>query len=204
MTVETSPLYICFAVRLNVECGANNNTIREQWFGKNSGAKARDAFPPCAMLLPGVRIMTTTSKATVRFVADDLFVGITPSGRALVLDTDSQRSAGPSPVELLLVALGACTATDVASILKKKRQQVTSYTVEVTGERRSEYPRSYTSMRVHHILTGRAISAKAVAHAVELSENKYCSVSATLKPKVEIQTTFEIIEEARQTFGSSN
>jgi putative redox protein len=145
--------------------------------------------------------MSTTNRATVRFVADDLFVGITPAGRALVLDTDSQRSTAPSPVELLLVALGSCTATDVASILKKKRQHVTGYTVEVSGERRTEYPRSYTSMKVHHILTGTAISPAAVAHAIELSENKYCSVSATLKPKVEIQTTFEIIEETRQTTG---
>ena len=145
--------------------------------------------------------MVSSTKATVRFVDDDLFVGITPAGRALVLDTNSQRSSAPSPVELLLVALGSCTATDVASILKKKRQHVTSYTVEVSGERRDEYPRSFTWMKVHHILTGRAISAKAVAHAIELSETKYCSVSNTLSPKVEIQSTFEIIEEASQMSG---
>jgi putative redox protein len=145
--------------------------------------------------------MSTTNKATVRFVADDLFVGITPGGRALVLDTDSQRSSAPSPVELLLVALGSCTATDVISILKKKRQHVTSYIVEVSGERRTEYPRKYTSMKVHHILTGTAISPQAVAHAIDLPDNKDCSVAATLRPTVEIQTTFEIIEETRQTSG---
>jgi len=145
--------------------------------------------------------MSATAKAIVRFVADDLFVGVTPGGRALVLDTNSQRSSAPSPVELLLVALGSCTATDVASILKKKRQQVTSYTVEVSGERRDEYPRSYTSMNVHHIVTGRGISERAVAQAIELSETKYCSVAATLRPQVEIHTTFEIIEEGRPTPG---
>jgi putative redox protein len=145
--------------------------------------------------------MSTPGKAIVRFVTDDLFVGITPGGRAIVLDTDSQRSSAPSPVELLLVALGSCTATDVASILKKKRQDVTSYTIEVSGERRADYPRSYTSMRVHHILTGHAISPKAVAQAIELSDNKYCSVAATLRPNVEIQTSFEIIEAPRQTSG---
>lgn len=145
--------------------------------------------------------MSTNGKATVRFVVDDLFVGVTPGGRALVLDTNSQRSSAPSPVELLLVALGSCTATDVASILKKKRQHVTSYTVEVTGERRDEYPRSYTSMTVHHIVTGYAIAAKAVAQAIELSETKYCSVAATLRPQVEIHSTFEIIEAARPTSG---
>lgn len=142
-----------------------------------------------------------TAKAIVKFVDDDLFVGITPGGRALVLDTNSQRSSGPSPVELLLVALGSCTATDVVSILKKKRQHVTSYTVEISGERRSEPPRSYTSMKVHHVLTGRSISPTAVAHAIELSDTKYCSVADTLRPKVEIQSTFEIIEEPRQTDG---
>ena len=141
----------------------------------------------------------TGVKATVRFVSDDLFLGITPSGHALALDTDSKRSSAPSPVELLLVALGSCTATDVASILAKKRQQVTSYTVEVSGQRRDEYPRSYTSMKVHHILTGRSISTKAVAQAIELSDTKYCSVAATLRPAVEIQSSFEIIEEPTQT-----
>jgi len=144
---------------------------------------------------------TSGVKATVKFVSEDLFLGVTPSGHAMVLDTDSQRSSASSPVELLLVALGSCTATDVASILSKKRQQVTSYVIEVTGKRRDEYPRSYTSMRVHHILTGKSISAKAVAHAIELSETKYCSVAATLRPTVEIQSTFEIIEEPVSQIG---
>ena len=137
-------------------------------------------------------------KATVRFVADDLFLGTTPSGHALPFDTDSDRSSAPSPVEILLVALGSCTATDVAGILKKKRQHVTSYVVEVSGERREEHPRRFTSMKVHHILTGRSLSAKAVADAIELSDTKYCSVAATLRPGVEIQTTFEIIEESQE------
>ena len=135
-------------------------------------------------------------KAIVRFVAEDLFLSITPSGHALPLDTDSSRSAAASPVELLLVALGSCTATDVAGILAKKRQRVTSYVVEVSGTRREEHPRSFTSMKVHHVFTGKSISAKAVAHAIELSETKYCSVAATLRPGVEIQTTFEIIEDS--------
>src|SRR6185503_20400407 len=146
----------------------------------------------CSMTVPDV-------KATVRFVSDDLFLAVTPSGHALPLDTNSNRSSAPSPVELLLVALGACTATDVASILKKKRQHVTSYTVEITGQRRDDYPRRFTAMNVHHIVTGTAISAKAVAQAIELSETKYCSVAATLRPQVEIQSSFEIIEEPTET-----
>ena len=135
----------------------------------------------------------------MQFVSDDLFLGITPSDHALALDTDKERSSAPSPVELLLVALGSCTATDVASILKKKRQVVTKYIIEVSGVRRDDHPRSFTSMKVHHILTGRSISPKAVADAIELSETKYCSVAATLRPTVEIQSSFEIIEETPQT-----
>jgi putative redox protein len=142
-----------------------------------------------------------TPKAIIRFVDADLFLGITPSGHALALDTDSHRSSAPSPIELLLVALGSCTATDVAGILKKKRQHVTSYTVEVSGERRLDYPRKYTSMKVHHIFKGRGISEKAVTQAIELSETKYCSVAATFRPQVEIQSTFEIIEETPDATG---
>jgi putative redox protein len=135
-----------------------------------------------------------SSKAIVRMVSDDLFVGITPSGHAVTFDTNSERSSAPSPVEILLVALGSCTAVDVAGILEKKRQNVTSYVVEVSGQRRDEHPRSYTSMNVHHVLTGTGLTEKAVAQAIELSESKYCSVAATLRPTVEIQSSFEIIE----------
>lgn len=133
-------------------------------------------------------------KAVVRFAGDELFIGTTPSGHSVVFDTNSQRSLAPSPVEILLVALGSCTAVDVIGILQKKRQKVSSYSVEVSGERREDYPRSYTSMKVHHILIGSNLSEKAVSQAIELSETKYCSVADTLRPKVEIQSTFEIIE----------
>jgi len=135
-------------------------------------------------------------KAIVRLVSDDLFVGITPSGHSMTLDTDSSRSIAPSPTELLLLAAGACTATDVASILVKKRQHVIAYVIEVSGVRRDDFPRKYTSMKVHHILTGRNLSRNAVAQAIELSDTKYCSVAATLRPGVEIQTSFEIIEDS--------
>jgi putative redox protein len=137
----------------------------------------------------------TTSNAIIKFSGDDLFIAITPSGHAQVLDTNSERASAASPVELLLIALGSCTGIDVVSILKKKRQDVTDYRIEVSGERRTEHPRAYTRMQVRHILRGRNLSEKAVAQAVELSEAKYCSVAATLRPTVEIVSSFEIIEE---------
>jgi putative redox protein len=97
-------------------------------------------------------------------------------------------------MELLLVALGSCTGVDVVSILKKKREELTDYRVEVRGERREEHPRSYQRMEVHHIVTGRNISERAVKQAIELSEQNYCSVAATLRPTAEIVSSFEIIE----------
>ena len=139
--------------------------------------------------------MEDEKAAIVHYAGSDLFIGVTPSGHALALDGGSGTNAAPSPVELLLVALGTCTAVDVISILKKKREQVTEYRVEVKGERREDYPRSFKRMTVHHIIKGRKISPRSVAQAIELSETKYCSVAATLRPTVEILSTFETIEE---------
>ena len=133
-------------------------------------------------------------KATVHFAGNDLFIGITPSKHALTLDTDHERASAPTPMELLLVALGSCTAVDVIGILQKKREDVQDYRVEVSGQRREDHPRSYSKMRIHHLVKGRNISEKSVAQAIELSENKYCSVAATLRPTVEIVSSFEIIE----------
>jgi putative redox protein len=135
------------------------------------------------------------AKAVVHSAGDGLFVAITPSGHAQVLESSSERASAATPLELLLIALGACTAVDVVSILKKKREHVTDYRVEVRGTRREEYPRAFTRMEVRHVVRGRGVSEKSVASAIELSETKYCSVAATLRPGVEIVTSYEIIED---------
>lgn len=134
------------------------------------------------------------SKAVVEWKGADLFVGRTPSGHPILLDTDHARNSALTPMELLLVALGSCTGVDVVSILKKKRQAVSAYRVEVRGERRDQHPRSYKRMEVHHIVTGHNVSEQSVAQAIQLSEEKYCSVAATLRPTAEIVSSFEIIE----------
>ena len=134
------------------------------------------------------------TKAVIEWKNTDLFVGHTPSGHSVLLDTDHTRHSAPTPMELLLVALGSCSGVDVVSILKKKRQDVSAYRVEVRGERRDEHPRSFKRMAVHHIVTGRNISEQSVAQAIQLSEEKYCSVAATLRPAAEIVSSFEIIE----------
>jgi putative redox protein len=136
-----------------------------------------------------------STHATLKFAGDDFFIATPPSGHALTLDFNGERSSAPGPLELLLVALGGCTGADVISILNKKREQVTDYRIEVHGERRDEHPKSFKKMEVKHILRGRGISEAAVKQAIDLSVNKYCSVAGTLRPTVEIVSTFEIHEE---------
>ena len=133
-------------------------------------------------------------KAVIQYAGDEFFIGTTPSGHAQAIDTKGDRKAAPTPLEMLLVSVGACTAADVISILEKKRQVVTDYKVEISGERREEHPRAFTKFRIHHIVCGRDVSEHAVAQAIELSDTKYCSVAATVRPTAEITTSFEIIE----------
>lgn len=133
-------------------------------------------------------------KATIQYAGDEFFIATSPSGHAQTIDGKSDRKSAPTPVEMLLMSVAACTAIDVVSILEKKRQVITDYRVEITGTRRDEYPRAFTAFHVHHIVYGRSVSEKAVAAAVEISDTKYCSVAATVRPTARITTDFEIIE----------
>jgi putative redox protein len=136
-----------------------------------------------------------TYKATVHYAGDEFFVGTGYSGHAQVMDSKGDRNAATTPIEMLLIAVAACTAMDVQSVLAKKRQDVTAYDVEVTGERAEDHPRRFLKFHVHHIVRGRNVSEQAVAHAVELSDQKYCSVAATVRPTAEITTSYEIVED---------
>lgn len=135
-----------------------------------------------------------SAKAIVRNAEDGFFIGTIASGHSMVLDVDHDRNSAATPVDLLLIALGGCTGVDIVSVLKKKREKVTGYRVEVSGERRDEHPRNFTKMHLHHIIEGHNVNPAAVARAIELSETKYCSVAATFRPTVTIETSFEIIE----------
>lgn len=136
----------------------------------------------------------SNNKATVSYAGDEFFIGIRPSGHAQVMDSKGDRHAAPTPMEMLLVSVAGCTAIDVMSILQKKRQDVTAYDVEITGDRKEDHPRAFIKFHIHHIVRGRNVSEKAVADAIELSDTKYCSVAATVRPTAEITTSFEIIE----------
>jgi putative redox protein len=135
-----------------------------------------------------------TKIARLRYAGGEAFVAEPQSGHAMVTSFAHKLSA-PSPMELLLIALGGCTGSDVVGILEKKRQRVTGYEIEVRAERRAEHPRIYTQIEVIHRIRGNGIDPKAVAHAVELSETKYCSVSAMLGASAHIAMTYEITNE---------
>ena len=86
--------------------------------------------------------------------------------------------------------------SDVVDILRKQRERVTDYRVEVRGERRTDFPRSFRKIQLHHVVQGHNISEAAVKRAIELSDTKYCSVAASLRPSAEISVTFELQEES--------
>jgi putative redox protein len=122
------------------------------------------------------------------------FEGETPTGRKVLLDAAEEvggQDLGPRPVHLLLVCLGACTGMDVISILRKMRQPVTDYQIEVSGERAEEHPKKYLRITIKHIIIG-AVAADKLARAIELSDQTYCSVSANLRGVTEIISQYEI------------
>ena len=139
--------------------------------------------------------------AKLRYAGGEQFVGESPSGHSVVTQFGGEKITASSPMELLLISLGGCTGADVVGILEKKRQRVTGYEIEVRGERRAEHPRIYTRIEVVHKVSGYSIDPKAVAHAIELSETKYCSVSAMLKAAAEVTMRYEIINEDQQEKG---
>jgi putative redox protein len=112
----------------------------------------------------------------------------------MTLDTVEQ-DAGPRPMELLLAALAGCAGMDIIAILRKMRQQVTAYEVRVHGERAEQQPKPFTEITVEHILTGHAIKPEAVQRAIDLTEQRYCGVSAMLDKAATLTHTFRIVEE---------
>jgi putative redox protein len=141
---------------------------------------------------------TSTSSAVLRLETVEgtrLRFGARAGEHSFLLDSGPE-AEGPSPVQALQAALGACTGMDVISILRKKRQQVTGYEVEVISERRmDEHPRIFTRLEIVHRLRGRDVSPAAVEEAIRLSDTRYCAVHAMLEPMVAISSRFEIVTE---------
>lgn len=121
------------------------------------------------------------------------FVGQSGSGHQIVMD-DEEGNTGAKPIELALLALGGCTGFDVITILRKMRQRVVAYDIELQAEQCSEPPRVFTHVIIKHKLSG-CIKPEAVQKAIHLSEHKYCSVSAMISKTAKIEMTFEITPE---------
>ncbi len=133
--------------------------------------------------------------ASVTLEGDGLrFVGSVGSGHQIVLD-DGNGDTGARPAELLPLALAGCTAMDVISILRKKRQDVRGYTVETAGVQMDAHPHAYTRIDVTHVVTGVGVDPAAVARAIELSATKYCSVGSTLATGItELRHGYRIVD----------
>jgi putative redox protein len=126
---------------------------------------------------------------------DMIFTGISDNGYTIPLDAKRSvggHDAGISPMELLLTALAGCTAMDVISILRKKKQQVIAFEVQVEGVRADEHPRVYTEIWVTFVVTGHDVDPKAVERAIELSRDKYCGAAATLRHTATMHYRHEI------------
>lgn len=134
---------------------------------------------------------------TIQWADDMAFEVDPPSGNKFTMDATPDsggRNLGPTPVEALIASAGACMAMDVISILKKKKQVVTGYRLEVEWDRgpEGEYPRPVTAIRIKHFVTGENVSPEAVARAVQLSDEKYCTVVSTLRTSPTVSSEWTI------------
>ena len=136
-------------------------------------------------------------KARIKWVENVCFMGESETGHAVILDGAPDaggRNLGMRPMEMLLIGMGACTAFDGVTILKKSRQPVTDCVAEIEAARADEIPKVFTRIHVHFIVTGHGLNPAQVERAVKLSAEKYCSASIMLGKAAEITHDFEIVE----------
>ncbi|MER9616913.1 OsmC family protein [Mesorhizobium sp. M0207] len=136
-------------------------------------------------------------KARIKWVEERTFVGESANGHKLVLGTalgPEGKTPGPSPMELVLIGTGGCSAYDVVHILEKGREAVEDCVVELDADRAEADPRVFTRIHMHFVVKGRALSHDKVKRAIGLSIEKYCSASAMMAKTAEITHDFEVIE----------
>ncbi len=135
------------------------------------------------------------ANARVTWIGARQFVGVDSSKHSVIISSqDEENGTGMNPLELMLVALGSCTAMGVVDILQRKRAHVQDFEVRVSGELEQGPPRGIHSINLEYVIKGTDISEKAVADAIRLSLEKYCSVSGTMKSMPEVIPTFQIID----------
>ena len=139
------------------------------------------------------------AEARVSWIGPGLrVVGTGSHGPGIVVDhateEEDRAEAGPRPMELLLIGLGSCTAMDIVTVLKKKRQPFSRVDVEITAERAEDYPMIYTEIHLQYVVSGKGVEAAAVERAIELSQTKYCGAAAMLGKSAKISTSFRLVE----------
>jgi putative redox protein len=135
------------------------------------------------------------AQAKVTWFGGKQFVGVDSSKHSVVLSSqDEANSTGMKPSDLLLVAIAGCSAVDVIGILVKKRQEVLGLEINVDGDQDQEPPWTFRRIHMEYVVTGRGIKDKAVADAIRLANDRYCSVSSTVEGVAEIETSYRIIE----------
>ncbi|GHF12229.1 peroxiredoxin [Kordiimonas sediminis] len=141
--------------------------------------------------------MSDKKLARVKWAGDMTFIGESPSGHAVVMDSgsaDGGRDHGIRPMEMLLLGMGGCASIDVILILKKARQKVVDAWVDLDADRREEMPRYFNKVHAKFTVVGHDLDPRHVERAIQLSMDKYCSASAQLAALAEITTEFEIVE----------
>jgi putative redox protein len=136
--------------------------------------------------------------ATVQWTGGMGFAGTAESGGKITMDARPEHGGagqGPSPMETLLLALAGCTGMDVISILGKMRAPLAGLEIRVSGDRAEEHPRVFTRIRLEYIARGNNLRPEQISRAVELSQEKYCSVSAMLRASAELTYAWRITAE---------
>ena len=137
-------------------------------------------------------------QTSVQWLENVAFEAKSESGHSVVMDGSAEyggENRGPRPMELILMGLGGCASFDIVTILKKSRQDVTGVVCQLKADRADAIPAVFTKIHLHFVVTGKAVKAKQVEKAVELSAEKYCSASKMLSAGgVEISHDFEIVE----------
>lgn len=135
------------------------------------------------------------SHAKITWFGGKQFVGVDSSRHSVVISAQDEANAtGMKPSDLLLVALAGCSAMDVIGILQKKRQDVRGFEINVTGEQDQDPPWTFRRIELQYVISGRGLKEKAVADAIRLSKDKYCSVSATVQGVAEVIASYRIVE----------